>query len=77
MLKSDKVRHFLLCFLITLGLGWTYGLTVGVTVELTQAEHGNADVKTFFKRLTSKDTILDLVADLVGVLIGLTARAIV
>jgi len=63
----DKIKHFLLCFLVTLGLGWTYGLTVGVTVELTQAEHGNADVKTFFKRLTSKDTILDLVADLTGI----------
>ena len=77
MLKSDKVKHFLLCFLVTLGLGWTYGLTVGVTVELTQAEHGNADVKTFFKRLTSKDAILDLVADLAGVLTGLIVLAII
>ena len=72
----DKLKHFVLCFLVTLALGWTYGLCVGVTIELTQAEYGRASIKVFLERLFSKDSLLDLLADGAGILVALIVLTI-
>jgi len=80
----DKLKHFFLCFAVTLltdfifpGLGWTYGLTVGLTIEATQAEYGRATVREFWKSITSKDTLLDLLADGLGIIAGLFIRKLI
>jgi len=70
----DKLKHFLLCLLVTAFTDWTYGLTVGLTIEATQAEYGRATVKEFLRDITSKDTRLDLVADGLGIIAGLFIR---
>ena len=64
----DKIKHFALCFIVTAILGWKYGVCVGLTIELTQAEQGNPGIKIFLERLFSKDSLLDMVADSIGIL---------
>jgi len=66
----DKLLHFILCMTVTMIFNWKIGTTVGITIELTQAEYGNADVRTFRDRLLSYDTVGDLIADAAGVIIG-------
>jgi len=73
----DKLKHFILCFLVTISFGWTYGLTVGLAIEMTQAETGNATPKKFLKKLFSKDTLLDLVADGLGIVAGIFIRRLI
>jgi hypothetical protein len=72
----DKLKHFLLCSIVTFALGWTYGLTVGLTIEFVQAEAWNAGIKTFLRRLFSRDSLLDLVADGFGIGAGLLVRGL-
>ena len=73
----DKIKHFALCFAVTVIFGWSYGLTVGLTVEATQAEYNNATVAGFIQRFFSKDSILDLLADGLGILFGWVIRGLV
>ena len=73
----DKLKHFALCFLVTVFTDWTYGLTVGLTIEATQAEYGRATVKEFLKDITSKDTLLDLLADGLGIIAGILIRKLI
>jgi hypothetical protein len=70
MFESDKIKHFILHFVITLLLGWKIATAVGITIELTQAEYGNADIKTFRERLLSEDTLQDVMMDGLGILLG-------
>ena len=85
----DKLKHFALCFAVT-GLtdlvchfihfsfiGWLIGAFVGVTVEATQAEYGNATVKQFIKKFFSKDSLLDLLADALGIIVAIGLRIII
>ena len=77
MLKWDKFKHFILCFVVTLPLSWGYGLAVGITVELTQAEAKGGSILDILKRLWSRDTFWDLVADAVGIIAGVGLRYLV
>ena len=73
----DKIKHFALCFAVTVIFGWSYGLTVGLTIEATQAEYDNATVAGFIQRFFSKDSILDLLADGLGVFVGIVLRNLI
>ena len=73
----DKIKHFALCFAVTVIFGWSYGLTVGLTVEATQAEYNNATVAGFIQRFFSKDSLLDLLANGLGILFGWVIRGLV
>jgi hypothetical protein len=73
----DKIKHFFLCFLVTLVCGWQIGVAVALTIELTQAEHGNASLRVIWQRIMSNDTILDLMADAGGVVFALMAKGAV
>jgi hypothetical protein len=72
----DKIKHFFLCFLVTLVCGWQIGVAVALTIELTQAEYGNASLKVMWWRMTSRDTLGDLLADSGGIVLGLVLRLI-
>ena len=72
----DKIKHFLLCFFVTLVCGWQIGAAVALTIELTQAEYGNAGLKVMWQRMTSRDTILDLAADAGGIVFAIMARGV-
>lgn len=77
MFQKDTLIHFGICFVVALVFGWQISTTMGITIELTQAEHGNADFKTFRDRLLSRDTITDLfVGDLPGILLGTYVRSL-
>lgn len=74
--KYDYIGHFLLCFLVTLVFGWRIGLTVGLTIEFTQAEYDCFNVRAFFKRITSQDTIKDLIFDGFGIVLAFYIRGL-
>lgn len=74
----DKVKHFILCFVVTLFLGWKIGVTVSVTKELTQAEAKSGPwKKPFWKQLFRKDTAFDLIADGLGIGMALFVRSLI
>jgi len=72
---KDKIQHFILCFLVTLALGWQIGTTMALTIEGTQAE-------AFYRHYGSlkyywwKDTVADLIADGLGILTGVIIKGI-
>jgi len=78
MFKS-AYSHFALCLIATIiadtilyftkqpSIGWSYGITVGLFVELTQAEYGRQSLKNIIKRFTSKDSLWDMLWDGVGI----------
>jgi len=72
----DKLKHFALCLIVTFCLGWEIGSTVGVTIELTQAEAQSSPLKRYFwDQLFRKDTAFDLIADALGIAIGQFLRS--
>ena len=76
MTLIDKLYHIALCFIVTLVLGWKFGLAVGLTVEATQAE-------AFWRRGNSLkdyhwlDTVLDIIADIIGIVAGMYLRRLI
>ena len=75
----DKLKHFILCLVVTFVFGWEIGVTVGITIELTQAEYGGHHFwkQSFWKRLLTWDTFFDLTADGLGVFLGMYVRTLI
>ncbi len=72
----DKLYHFLLCLIITLLFDWRIGVTVGLTIEGTQAE-GYWRERGELKNYWWNDTFLDLVFDAIGIVVGMGLRKII
>jgi len=77
---TDKIKHFIMCFGLSLIYefifgnyqGWFYAMSIGVAVEGAQAEGGNVSPfsKVFWRKIKSKDSRGDLLADAIGSIIG-------
>ena len=75
----DKLQHIILCLVVTFVFGWEIGVTVGITIEPTQAEYGGYHFwkRSFWERLLTWDTFFDLTADGLGVFLGMYVRTLI